>query len=211
MLNLVKKRIELNAHPTADAKTTAELLQEQFSKINNLSDLTTYRVWATKRNWKKAYSEVISHRPDGKKYVRTVSRVTDEFVPSMIDRISIVNEVRWFAALRRKENFLKGRIKLFAHLETVIKEVIPMDLPEISVTCPHRVLVKDKVAKRFVEKNCDCMAIGIPQFAVLQDGKGICFVQCEECGHKVWLLNQDESGSDIHTMEEWYERINQSI
>jgi hypothetical protein len=211
MLNLVKKRLELNTHPTADAKATAELLQEQFSKINNLSDLTTYRVWATKRNWKKAYSEVISHRPDGKKYVRTVSRVTDEFVPSMIDRISIVNEIRWFAALRRKENFLKGRIKLFAHLETVIKEVIPMDFPEISVTCPHRTLVKDEVAKRFVEKNCDCMAIGVPQFAVLQDGKGICFVQCEECGHKVWLLNQEESGSDIHTMEECHERINQSI
>jgi hypothetical protein len=209
MLDLVKKRIDLNTKPTEEAKKAAKILQEKFTSIDNLSDLTAYRIWATKRNWKKAYYETISHRPDGRKYVKTMSYVTDQFEPSMIDRISVINETRWFAGLRRKENFLKQRIKLFAHLETVIKEIIPMDLPEISVACPGRTLVKDEEAKRFVEKNCDCMAIGVPQFAVLQDGKGICFVQCEECGHKVWLLNQNESGSDIFTMEEWYARINQ--
>jgi hypothetical protein len=202
MLNLVKKRISLNTYSTDDSRQASEILHKNFERINNLSDLSAYKQWATKHKWIRKESEICSRREDNKAYKRTVFYDSYEFVPSYLDRMSITSEARWHVAMRKKENSLKQRIRMFSHLESVIKEVQSTNLPEVSVVCPHRELIFDKKAKRMVEKNCDKMAIGVPQFAVLQDNKGICFVQCE-CGKKVWLIESHESGSDARAMEEW--------
>lgn len=178
MLAIQKKRITLDTargyNNNADIirKDTLKLLRKHFDTLVTISDVRRYRAWATKRdiNWQS--------NPAGK------------INESLIDKISIRDEHRWIQATTTKERNLYMRLLLFNKAEEEIHHIQPTQLPEQAVVCPY--LIKQPFNNTVRWTPCDCMAIGAPQYAELEDNKGLLFIPCDGCGHSVWLVDLDK-------------------
>jgi len=188
MVNIQKARMELNTNTDKNEQKAKEILSKHYKRIETLSDLNTYRRWAERRKfvYQSNYKEYKDNK--GRTRQRLVGKYnTYRFKKCMLDYLSTNNTVRWWKSIVKKQRFLQSRVALFHKLTDAIVSTHKTNLQEVSVVCPH--------------PNCERMAIGYPQFANLEDQKGHLFVDCD-CGRKVWLIDQKESGSDIKTQEE---------
>jgi hypothetical protein len=112
MKDIVLNRIKLNKETTDDQDLALAELRGKFREITSLDDLKDYVRWAKHRTWIK---KVSSDSKSVKKVVKLADgtekktwathrlyRQTYEFELSLIDRISINNEIKWEAAVREK-------------------------------------------------------------------------------------------------------------
>jgi hypothetical protein len=208
-INLQKERIALNTQPNDNERKAIEILQKYFKQIENLADLESYKRWAEHRTfiYEKEYQTYTDQY--GKEHERLIkNKNTFEFKKCILDYISTDNESRWWKAVIKKQKHLQNKITMFNKLSECILEIEETNLEETSVICPYPKYEKfeDNQAKKNKQwlhyyKQTWHMAINRPKFAKLEGNKGHLFVECEE-GHKVWLLEYKESGSNIKTKEE---------
>ena len=188
MVNIQKARMTLNTTTDKNEQKTQKILSKHYKRIETLSDLNIYRRWAEKRKF--IFHQQYKEYKDDKGRTRrrlTGNWNTYKFQKSMLDYLSTTNATRWWKTVIKKQRYLQSRIVLFHKLDNAVESTHKTELPEAFVTCPH--------------PQCEQMAIGQPRFANFKDDKGHLFVQCN-CGRKVWLIDQKESGSDIKTQQE---------
>lgn len=191
MLSIVRNRIKLQAEITKERTNTLAILADVFKKIDNLFDLRVYIRWALKREF--IHETTISRI---RKSFRTNQDIpvysgpkvnTYDFKPSLIDRISILDEMRWKRSCEKKRRYLEQRLFIFNRISESIKSTLPTDLPEEATTC--------------YDPKCANTVIGKPEYAELENGKGLLFITCETCGEPVWLISHKENPTP-KTLEE---------
>jgi len=112
MRDIVLARIKLNTVSTPEREHALAILRDEFRKVETLYGLQMYVRMAKKRTWiKKLNGNPVEFTKQvkladgsvvdaiGKHYLY---KDTCEFKPSLIDQISIDDEIRWEAAVRAK-------------------------------------------------------------------------------------------------------------
>lgn len=133
--------------------------------------------------------------------------------PSHIDKITPLEEMYLMFMIVTKKNFFIERLQAYSKLDSLVKEEIQTELPEIYATCQRPVenteyilnssgkLIPNKTTSYCLTTPCQR-----PIFARLPGGKGHLFIRCESCGRRIWLIGKDERLNDVKTLEELNER-----
>lgn len=194
ILGIIKNRITLNKGSSDFRMKILAKMKEYFVKVQNLSDLTSYVKWAEQRSFiekQPTIKKVVIENGQNitKEVASGLKYKTYDFKPSLIDSISINDEIIWRKAVANKRKFLLQQLFIFNQMAKNIQSIEETDLPEISVAChDHR---------------CDCMVTGKPQFAKIDGNKGHLFIFCGEnktkynktlgCSKPIWLIDYKES------------------
>jgi hypothetical protein len=188
MLSMVKQRIARVPKRNFSGERTKILkkLRDLFPQIENLRDLNAYMAWAQKRQWNYIIRTSQSRTfKDGSSDPIMIGphRNTYTFKPSMLDRISTIDEVNWRKSCAKKKKYLQNRYTFGRYLAKQVVTTNLTSLPDLAVAC-H-------------DPKCDCMAIGSPLEAVFPDGNTAKFIRCEgtkerPCNQPVWLIDHRE-------------------
>lgn len=194
--NIIKIRIKMEK---GYSETRNQILQEMktdFIKAKNLADLNAHMIKVESRKF--IYS-------DGQSDTRTMKNGksipvfkgqkynTYKFEKSMIDKISILDELLWRKSCARKRKYLIQRIFIFKAIDKNVVEITESGLGEMSATC--------------YKPKCVAVTFGIPQFAKVDKDNGYLFIECEDCKCKIWLIGYKEEATP-RTLEKAKEEVN---
>jgi hypothetical protein len=183
ILGLIKQRISINPSKdfTNEREKVLTKLRKIFLSIENLSDLNAYMAWAQKRYWHHDLKPKRNRKLSNGEIEPVMigpRRKTYKFTPSMIDRISVIDEINWKTSCTRKRKHLQNRFMLGRYLAKQIASIEETQLPETSVVC-H-------------DPKCDCMALGSPMKATFPNNQTASFINCSGCNQPVWLIKPEE-------------------
>jgi hypothetical protein len=206
MIGIARKRIK-PVHPDSkDRQAALDKLAEFFRKVTNLYDLRLYMAWAQKRRfieryqicgWTKKKDGTLVTDKDGNKIPQLRSVPTYDFRPSILDRISIIDEARWRKSCAKKKRYLVGREVLYQQLREQVISSKETDI-EISLACTKQRCVskeeiqatKENPAKQI--QVIPAMAIGKLKWYEIEKDKGLLGLECDQCGYIVWHLGHKE-------------------
>ncbi len=216
MIDIVKKRINVQLGSSQDRRKVLDLLAKHFTRITNLEDLRAYKAWAQKRRFRKKYEtygfakkvdgSLVTDK-DGNHIPKQRSVPTYDFIPSMLDKITVLDETKWRKSCAKKKRHLIGREVLYRQLRTQVNAVRETTLEEIAISCTHHKCMTEEELQRQRDNPAvhvqviPAMAIGRPKFYEIKNGKGLLGLECDQCERIVWMLGHKET-PELKTYEE---------
>lgn len=207
MIDIVKKRIKAEHPDSKTRRDTLEKLAKHFTRITNLHDLKTYMAWAQKRTflkkythdgWSKMIDGSVARNEKGEPIPKLRAIQSYEFSPSMIDRVTILDEARWRKSCAKKKRHLVAREILYNSLREQVVSSRETNI-EASLPCTKQRCASPKEIQMMKEnpsKQIDlipAMAIGKLKWYEISNGKGLLGLECDQCGQIVWQLDHKET------------------
>lgn len=207
MTGIIKQRLKLNRQSSEERRQTLDLLAKHFTRIDNIYDLNSYIAWAKHRKWvtKQTPDGFIKHR-DGSLFKNSKGNIipkfksveTFDFYPSLIDRISILDESRWTKSCIKLRRHLLGREVLYQQLRDQVQSIKETNV-EVSIPCTNTKCLSPEEAQK-TKKNPNefkpvvpAQAIGKLKWYEIKEDKGLLGLECEQCGQIVWQLGHKET------------------
>jgi len=167
------------------------LTRKQWDAIYTMVGIAKTRLKLTKNPTKERrevldelakYFKDITNLYDLRSYMqwaqdRTVTKSGTVFL-CQLDKISFIDESKWRQSCAKKRNYLTGRLVLFYQLREQVKSSQTTNLPELYLACS--------------DPECNCMAIGHPEWFEIEDKEGLLGIKCDGCGKIVWHLEHKE-------------------